>query len=212
MTKRLFFAFLAILALLLSGCADKKPTSPAAVKGRLAVAGFSHPLFTWELLAGYLPENNPPIDRKVLAELDQALNKTLYDHGVEGFTPARVTRQCQEIVVFENQKRQAALTYWEKVGRCVPSDYILVPQVIEYRNRIGKDWGASQTAKVVMDFFLIEVKTGRLAARSRFDEAQQPLSDNMLHAGKFFKRGGKFIPAIDLAKEGMDEAMTELGL
>lgn len=208
-------AVLMLAALVLGGCA-RKQTSTAPVpkpQGSLAVAGFTNPQFTWELLAGYLPSEGKSVDPKVLSRLDQQLVDTLRAHNVADFVPPTVTRQCQEIVVFEQGKtRASALRYWLSVGQCVPADLLLVPQLLEWRDRTADELGYKTPATVVIDFFLIDVKNQKVLGRYHFDETQQDLASNLLEAGKFFDRKGKWISAYELAGEGMEQGLMELGL
>jgi hypothetical protein len=91
-------------------------------------------------------------------------------------------------------------------------DILVVPQMLEYRERDGGAIGAAEPAHIVMDIFVLDVRNEILISRSRFDETQSPLTSNLLEADKFFKRGGKWVTARDLAEEGMDKAIKELGL
>jgi len=43
-----------------------------------------------------------------------------------------------------------------------------------------------------------------------FDENQQALTENLLGIGKFFKRGGKWITAEALSKEGVEKGLDAL--
>ncbi|MBN2139741.1 MAG: hypothetical protein JW718_01930 [Desulfovibrionaceae bacterium] len=196
------------------GCAEKPLPPMAKPEGTLAVAGFSHPKFSWELLAGYLPEEGLNLSNEVVRSLDQVLTETLQAHGVRGYTPPGVTRQCQEIVVFEQTgcTRESAWKYWLSVGKCLPADFLLVPQVLFWREREGGSAGVEEPASVVLDIYLIDVKAETVAGRYHYDETQQPLSENLLEAGKFFRRKGRWVPALELAREGLDQGLRALGL
>lgn len=217
--KRLICNFLAVFAVVvfLGGC----QTTSELVKlprpiGKLAVAGFTNPMFNYELLAGYLPDEGHPVDKKVINELDQKMVKILGEHGVTAFARPAITRQCQEIEVFENMgsKREAAFTYWINVGKCMSADYILVPQVLYWQPHKGmkKPNYNVQPASVVMDLYLIDVNNKRIVRRVHFDETQKPLTENVLEVGKFFKRGGKWVSAMELADEALQNGLMELGL
>ncbi len=217
--KRLVPLFLTcVLALaVLSGCASKSEVVklPRPV-GTIAVAGFTNPVFNWELLAGYLPQEGKPIDKKVLEQLDAKMVGVLSKHGITGYARPAITRQCQEIEVFENMgsRREAAFAYWVKVGQCMTADYILVPQILFWQDLRGMqkaDFNI-QPASVIIDLYLIDVNNKRIIRRFHFDETQQPLSENMLNAGTFFKRGGKWVTAMELSDEALENGLMELGL
>ncbi|WP_031483690.1 hypothetical protein [Maridesulfovibrio frigidus] len=207
--------FLVMPALI--GCQSKSEVVklPRPV-GTVAIAGFTNPVFNWELLAGYLPQEGNPIDKKVLEKLDAKMVEILGKHDVTGFARPAITRQCQEIEVFENMgsRREAAFSYWVKVGECMTSDYILVPQILFWQDLRGMKQADLniQPASVVIDLFLIDVNNKRIVRRFHYDETQEPLSENLLNAGKFFERGGKWVTGIELADEALENGLMELGL
>lgn len=198
---------------LVTACGAGAPPLERPESSTLAVAGFTNPQNTWELLAGCLPEQCVLVEERVLSSLDLALVEVLHDEDVDFLSEARV-HQCQELVTSESQTRPrgAALRYWLQVGNCVPADYLLVPQLIYYHERKGGDWGAEEPASVIMDFFLLDVRNEAILRRYRFEETQQPLSENLLDVGKFVSRGAKWVPAQELAREGIEQAIKEIGL
>lgn len=216
MTRRIVTVLGLALCMLVSvSCSRPRPAPVQRIPqaAALAVAGFTQPQYNWELLAGYLPPGAAPIDEQTLMALDQELFARMFerDVGVK-YTPAQ-TRQCQEIVLFEEQEgRLSAFKYWLDVGKCLPADYLLVPQVLQWGEREGTEWGVQRPATVVMDFYLIDVKNQGLVGRYHFEETQRSLSENILDAEKFIERGGKWITAMQLAGEAITQALEELGL
>lgn len=202
-----------LLASLLGGCAERRIPAMDRPEGSLAVAGFTHPKYNWQLLAGYVPQEGRDMDRSVLTQLDQTLVDTLTAHGVLDYLPPANTRQCQEIVTYRNEgERLSALNYWTQVGRCAKVDYLLVPQVLVWKDRKGEDWGATEAASVSLDFYYVDVKAGELAVRKHFEETQLPLSEDLGSAGKFIERGATWVPALRLAQEGIEIKLSEMGL
>ena len=205
-------ALLAVLALA-TACGTGSPRLERPTDSSLAVAGFSNPRNTWELLAGYLPERSAPVDERVINELDLVLGEALREEGL-AFVSEPTVGQCQDVVSREpgERPRMAALRHWLKVGGCVPTDYLLVPQILYWQERAGGKWGTDAPASVVMDFFLLDVRNEAILGRYKFEETQQPLSANLLDVDKFVSRGGKWVSAQELAREGIEEAIKELGL
>ncbi|HAS90296.1 MAG TPA: hypothetical protein DCS48_13495, partial [Desulfovibrio sp.] len=187
--KRLFpLLILCVFAFgVLGGCASKSDiVKLPRPSGKIAVAGFTNPVFNWELLAGYLPQEGKPIQQDILQKLDAKMVGVLSKHGVTAFARPAITRQCQEIEVFENLggRREAAFAYWVKVGQCMSADYILVPQILFWQDLRGMqkaDFNI-QPASVIIDLFLIDVNNKRIIRRYHYDETQQPLSENVLQA------------------------------
>lgn len=201
------------LALGLAACARKAPRPASAIAGTLAVAGFTQPRYDWELLAGYIPDNAQLADPAVLRDLDARLDAALSANKKLSFLPARITRQCQEITVFAQKgSRTSALAYWLEVGKCMPADYVLVPQLVYWAERDGSDISVRTPASVMLELYLLDVKEQALLGRFHFDETQQSLAENLLHADKFMRRGGKWVSAAQLAGEAVAEGLKELGL
>lgn len=201
------------LTLLLTACGKRVVPPMERPEGTLAVAGFTHPKYNWQLLAGYVPLEGREMDREVLMQLDQTLESTLNAHKVLEYVPPANTRKCQEIITFRNEgQRISALQYWTEVGRCAKVDWLFVPQVLSWRDREGKEWGATEAAAVSLDFYYIDVAAGELKVRRHFEETQLPLSEDLGNAGSYFERGGGWVPALRLAQEGIEIKLTEMGL
>ncbi len=211
---------LAALALLIPallatvGCQQpKKQPRPELHSLSLGVAGFTQPRFDWQLLAGYIPDNRILVENETLYELDRRLVAELRTDPSRSFRGPAVTRQCQEIVVFENKAtRGAALDYWIKVGECLPADYLLVPQLIDWRERDGGSMGVVRPAAVLFDLYVVDVINHTMVSRYHFEEAQAALSENILDLNKFIARGGKWLTAMELAREGLRSGLEELKL
>lgn len=211
MQQRTILNVLAMFCVLaLSACAPKPITPQPRPLGNIAVAAFTAPKYNWELLAGYLPEEGKGVKQETLTRLDAALDQTLRSHGVKVSSTTASTRQCQEIVVFERagKSRESAFAYWLGVGRCLPADFILVPQVLSWRELEG----GGNPAAVVLDLYLLDVKAERVVTRYHFDETQKALTDNLLDMGKFVRRKGEWVGAEVLAGEGIEAGLREMGL
>ena len=210
----LLFSLALSVCFLYSGCV--KPKQPPMPVGslKLGVAYFTQPGEPSEMLAGYVVEDAPRVDEKSLNDLDGLLASVLSSESSNSFRSKESALHCAKTVGAREGRsnNQAALRTWSATGRCMGVDLLVVPQVLEYREREGGEFGVVVPAKVVMDIFVIDVRNESLISRSRFDEAQSALSSNLLEADKFFKRGGKWISARDLAKEGMVKAVKELRL
>lgn len=204
---------LVVVLALCSGCADKGQPRLDLQGRQLAVAPFSQPHYPWELLAGSLPEHAQIMTPEVFSTLDGLLSQALDFRKIKNVRGLAQVNQCREIVLMENQNiRLSALQYWIKVGRCLPADYLLVPQIFVWRERKGGEWGVEEPAKVVFDLYLLDVEKGRLLKRFHFEDEQQSLSANILDIKTFFKRKGRWISVSKLAQEGLIQGLEELGL
>lgn len=194
----------------LSACSPKPITPQLRPVGSIAVAPFSAPKYNWELLAGYLPEEGKTVAPEVLAQLNDMLSQSVRAHGVQLTGGTAAIRQCEEIVTFERsgKARESAWSYWLGVGKCIPADFLLVPQVLRWKELEG----GGNPASVVIDLYLIDVKGGRLVSRIHYDETQKALTDNLLDFNKFVARKGEWVKAEVLAKEGIEAGLREMGL
>ena len=84
--------------------------------------------------------------------------------------------------------------------------------VIDWRERVGSEIGSTNPASVDFVLYLIDVRTGGLVKQFHFDETQQTLASNILDAKKFVDRNGRWLSAMELAQEGLQKGLAELGL
>ena len=95
-----------------------------------------------------------------------------------------------------------------EMGRSVKADALLVGTIYRFRQRVGSSLGADSPASVAFALELIRVADGRIIWRRPYDQTQQSLNQNLLEVGKFFKRGGKWVTAEELASEGLKQIMA----
>ena len=208
-----FIALILIVVITGAGCGPPQVSGPDLDQTELAVGGFMKPCDSWQLLAGCLPESQDPMPKEVLRTLNAILDQELQNRKVSSYRGRSVVQQCEEIVLFEAEDLDmSGLQYWTRIGRCVPADLLLVPQVFQWRERKGGDWGADEPAKVVFDLYLVDVQNQKLLDRFHFEREQQSLSENLLGLGRFIRRGGQWVTAEALAREGIKEGLEALGL
>ncbi len=195
------------------GCGPRQTGGPDLEHTELAVADFVKPCDSWQLLAGCLPEDEEPLSPGVLQALNSLLEQELHAKEVTSYIGPSVVEQCREIVLFEAEDLgMSGLEYWSRIGRCVPADLLLIPQVFEWRERKGGEWGAEEPAKVVLDLYLLDVRNKELLDRFHYDQEQKSLTEDLLGFGRFIRRGGKWVSAETLAREGIKQGLEDLGL
>lgn len=213
--NRLLPALVCLVALAAACAPGPKARPPLESQVSLAVAGFTNPQHNWELVVGCLPEQCNVVQPENLEHLDAVLTEELIA-AKRSYLPLSVTRQCKEIVLREEGSARtapdAAMSYWIKVGRCIPADYLLLPQLIYYQDRVGGSLGVEKAASVTVYFYLIDAKNQTVAGKYYYDETQKSLSQNLLDADKFFARGGKWVTADDLVREAVRAALKEFRL
>ncbi len=200
----------AVSVLFATGC-RRPPAAPMEAAVSLGVAGFSQPITDSEALAHYIPAGSEAIPPRVLAQLDSSLTSKLAT-GTRPFLGPDKVRACMPQSTQQTASRHAALDYWIKAGECLQVDYLLVPQLLFYKEREGSPAGTTSPASVMLDMYVLDIKGYGVAARYRFDETQVSLTENMLTLPKFVARGGKWVTAAELAEWGITEGLESLGL
>ena len=200
---------LLLLVLSLFSCAPRKPVHEMPEKAVVAVAGFTQPLHRWQMINNHVVIAKDRVDFDILEKLNSDLSALTYGsrHTIVG---PKFVEQCTDITEHDTYPG-SAFHYWVQVGRCVPADYILVPFLIDWQERKGGEFGVESPARVTLELNLINISELMLE-RYLFDERQQALTENILGIGRFFQRGGKWISARELAREGLEQGVRELGL
>jgi hypothetical protein len=63
-------------------------------------------------------------------------------------------------------------------------------------------------ASIAFDYKLLEAGSGRTLCSGVFDETQQALSENIFDFARFTKRGLKWITGEALAREGLEQRLS----
>jgi hypothetical protein len=101
--------------------------------------------------------------------------------------------------------KKPLLAVLKKVGAELKADVIAVGYVYRYTERVGYDFSAERPASVAFEIHLLNVKDGSTIWRGVFDKTQKSLMEDVFQASSFFKGGGKWLTANQLAKQGIDE-------
>lgn len=192
--------------------ATSAATSAVAFLGKtFVVAPFTNPATDADLLAGFLPSSRS-VPEVALVHLDAVLEQTLAG-AKQNFVPAKMAAGCVKSAPRGNESgRLATMRYWQNVGNCAGADYVVVPMLIDWRERDGSEMGATRPASVNMSLYLVDARSGGIVKHFHFDETQQALTSNLLDAGKFVSRHGRWLTAMELAQEGLRQGVAELGL
>ena len=200
-----------ILTFVLVGCAAR-PDHTLDREQELAVAPFDQPRENWELLAGS-PVLGSDLPGEVLQNLDRILQDKLRARNWKVYAgPEQVKKCVREVSQRKDRSRLSGLQYWTLVGQCLEVDLLLVPHMLQWRERQGGPWGVQEPAMVHFDLFLVDVQNKKLVHRYKFHQQQQALSENLLEIRRFFQRGGRWITAEQLAEEGLQDGLQELQL
>ena len=98
----------------------------------------------------------------------------------------------------------------EVAARKFGATAVLTGKVTRYRERPGKAFGTSRPASVGFELSLYTAPAGEKLWTARFEETQQPLSENVLHTRRYPGRGMRWLTAAELARWGVQAAVDAL--
>ena len=93
----------------------------------------------------------------------------------------------------------------QTLGGKLNANLIVAGNVWRYKDKVGGSRGVQSPSSVAFAVYLIEVSSGKLLWKSAFSETQKSLSENVLEARSFFKKGVKWLTANELAQFGVKE-------
>lgn len=208
LSRRSFCFAIVALVSLLAACQKAPTVAPELPDVKVGVVGVVQPMGTTDLLAGFIPEDRVLAGPQALAAFNEDLMRVLktQTHRSYVFIP--------KAAGVDPRDRSGALAHWTRIGKETGVDLLIVPQILDWRERAGSGAGVTTSAALNMDFYLIDVREpeGALVARSHFKEKQVGLSDNLMNFDTFFKRGAKWVTTQELSHEAMDKMIKEFGL
>lgn len=95
----------------------------------------------------------------------------------------------------------------QKKGRDLKADAVIAGHVFCFRERVGYPLSVEKPASVAYGIYMVRTSDGAVLWKGIFDRTQQSLFENILQASAFFKGGGKWLTAEELAGFGIDEIL-----
>ncbi len=143
-------------------------------------------------------------DRNLTGYLHEGLKKR---HGERVIPLAEMVNAYDRIA--KNDAQDTPRTVAQKLGGALKTDLIFAGAVWRYRERVGRPAGAASPASVGFSVYLIEVTSGKMLWSGKFAETQRALSENVLDAWAFVKKGAKWLSADELARFGVGEVLKK---
>jgi hypothetical protein len=106
----------------------------------------------------------------------------------------------------EEKPSQASLRIGEDLG----AHFVMIGFVFRFEERVGARMGVEKPASVAFDIHLLRLRDGKGVWTGKFDETQRPLSDDIRMIDAFFRRGGVWVTAQELASDGMSQMLKKL--
>jgi hypothetical protein len=110
----------------------------------------------------------------------------------------------------KDETQDTPLSLAQRLGRALGASHMMVGNVWKFRERVGGSMGVESPASVAFLLHFVEVATGTVLWKGTFNETQRSLSENILDAPAFFKRGAKWLTAEELARSGVDELFRKM--
>lgn len=97
-----------------------------------------------------------------------------------------------------------------KTGKELEADVVAIGFVFRYMERIGYDYSVEKPASVAFEINFINPKDGSIIWRGVFDKTQKSLMEDVFQIASFYKGGGKWLTARELAGQGMNQVFKTL--
>jgi len=192
------YLLLLLLGLALISCPAKKPaTEIAPVNGKILIAELI--IVRNDLCPLCSRQLQPcPVDDPGPRLFNDALGEILIQKGFEIFRTKIPNPQADP---------QDALKDYLALAEKMKARYLIIPVLYCFAERKGSALSASRPAQVGFHLHIYKVKDGKELWGGDFHESQQPLSENILELGNFIRRGGKWLTAEELAREGISRLL-----
>ncbi len=96
-----------------------------------------------------------------------------------------------------------------RTGQRLGADAVIMGHVYRFRERTGGGAASESPASVAFDIYLIDCQKEQVQWSAFYDYTQQALSDNLGGIGNFFRRGGRWVRAEELASTAMQDMFED---
>ncbi len=96
------------------------------------------------------------------------------------------------------------------LGKEINVDGFITGHVYRYRDRKGRTYSAEYPASVAFEIRLVRASDGIVVWRGIFDKTQKSLLENLLDISSFYKQGGRWVTARELAEEGIEDIVRRI--
>jgi len=141
-----------------------------------------------ELLTGYL-----------IAALEAHKEYTL-------ISPGRA-QGAQERLMSKDLKLTSERELAVATGKALEADAVLMGHLYRFQDRMGSRYAIESPASVAFDLYMIRVSSGQTLWSGYFDETQRALSEDLFRMNDFFRRGGAWITAQEMALTGLKDVL-----
>jgi len=123
--------------------------------------------------------------------------------------PSREAYGVMDALTAAGDSQRSPLKLLAQTGRMLNADLVIRGYLYRFKDRVGADYSAESAASVAFDVYLIDCVQQQLVWSGYFDQTQQALTDDLRYIGTFFKRGGRWITADEMATTAMDDMFKD---
>lgn len=142
------------------------------------------------------------------AFVGRLVSDALISQGVAVIAPSDLERAlvAEGLAVPQWDPKVAA----EVAARVFGASSVLLGRVIRYQGREGIAAGAARASSVAFEVSLHEISTDRRPWSGRFEETQQPITENIFRARDYPGGGTRWLTAAEFARWGADHVVAEM--
>jgi hypothetical protein len=123
--------------------------------------------------------------------------------------PSREAYAIMEALKSAGDSQQSTLKMIAQTGRMLNADMVIQGYLYRFKDRVGANYSAESAASVAFDVYLIDCVQQTLIWSAYFDQTQQALTDDLRYIGTFFRRGGRWVTAEEMATTAMDDMFKD---
>lgn len=114
--------------------------------------------------------------------------------------------------LLEKETTDTPLEVAVRLGQSLGVDHVLVGLVWRYQERVGSAMAATDPASVSFSLFMVDVASQKRVWKGSFSKTQTSLSENLLDAPLFLKKGMKWLTAEELSSYGVEKILNQLSI
>lgn len=159
-------------------------------------------------ITGRIFVTGPVLDRADQLLTDQLVSHLQRDTAFK-IMPSRDAATIMDGLVERQGREWPRRKLLARTGQRLGVDAVIVGHVYRFRERSGGGMASESPSSVAFDIYLIDCQTERVLWSAFYDYTQQPLSENLGGIGNFFRRGGRWATAAQLAVEAMEDIFED---
>ncbi len=136
---------------------------------------------------------------------------SLFYNGLLSNKAIKLISETDANLIYESMDKNLLDTYnislGKSFGNALNVDAVLMGVVLRYEERDGTSWAVNRPASAAFTAVLVDVKSGDILWKIRFDKTQEALSENVLNIKNFLRGGGSWQTVEQLLSIGIEDAL-----